>query len=50
MIVAHIMGIPIEESFLQLASAGAAMATAGWITVRTSLRQLRRTRKARDEF
>jgi hypothetical protein len=41
-IVAHIMGIPVEESVLQLVPAGAAMATAVWITGRTSLRRLRR--------
>ncbi len=43
-IVAHIMGIPVEESVLQLAPAGAAMVTAVWITGRTSLRRLRRRR------
>jgi hypothetical protein len=43
-IVAHIMGIPVEESFVQLAPAGAAMVTAVWITGRTSLRRLRRRR------
>jgi hypothetical protein len=42
MIVAHIMGIPVEESFLQLMPAGAALVTAVWITGRTSLRRLRR--------
>jgi hypothetical protein len=41
-IVAHIMGIPVEESFLQLAPAGAVMVTVVWIAGRTSLRQLRR--------
>jgi hypothetical protein len=46
-IVAHIMGIPVEESVLQLAPAGAALVTAVWIAGRTSLRQLRRRRPAR---
>ena len=42
MIVAHVMGIPIEESVLQLAPAGAAMATAVAIAGRASLGRLRR--------
>jgi hypothetical protein len=46
MIVAHIMGIPVEEIVLQLIPAGAALVTAIWITGRTSLRQLRRRRPA----
>jgi hypothetical protein len=46
MIIAHIMGIPVEESVLQLAPAGAAMVTGVWIAGRTSLRQLRRRRPA----
>jgi len=46
MILAHIMGIPVEESVLQLAPAGAAMVTAVWIAARTSLRKLRRRRPA----
>jgi hypothetical protein len=56
MIVAHIMGIPVEETVLQLMSAGAAFVTAAWITGRTSLRRLQRRRSqtthegARDEF
>jgi hypothetical protein len=50
MIVAHIMGIPVEETVLQLIPAGAALVTAVWITGRTSLHRLRRTREARDEF
>jgi hypothetical protein len=41
-IIAHIMGIPVEESFLQLAPAGAVTVTVVWIAGRTSLRQLRR--------
>jgi hypothetical protein len=41
-IVAHILGIPVEESFLQLAPAGAATVTVVWIAGRTSLGQLRR--------
>jgi len=49
-IVAHVMGIPVEETVLQLVPAGVAMVTAVWITGRTSLRQLRHTREGRDEF
>jgi hypothetical protein len=49
-IVAHIMGIPVEETVMQLIPAGAALVTAVWITGRTSLRRLRHTREARDEF
>jgi hypothetical protein len=41
-IVAHIMGLPIEESVLQLAPAGAAMMTAIAIAGRTGLSRLRR--------
>jgi hypothetical protein len=40
-IVAHILGMPVEESVLELAPAGAAMATAVAIAGRTRLRQLR---------
>jgi hypothetical protein len=46
MMLTHILGLPLEEGVLQLAPAGAAMATALWITGRTSLRQLRRRRPA----
>jgi hypothetical protein len=42
MIIAHFMGIPIEESVLQLGPAGAAMVTAVAITGRASLGRLRR--------
>jgi hypothetical protein len=42
MIVAHIMGLPIEESFLQLAPASAAMMTAVAIAGRATLGRLRR--------
>jgi hypothetical protein len=41
-IVAHIMGIPIEESVLQLAPAGAATVIAVAIAARTTLGRLRR--------
>jgi hypothetical protein len=47
-IVAHIMGIPLEESVLQLASAGAAMVTAVAIAGRTRLAQLRRRLRRRS--
>jgi hypothetical protein len=46
------MGIPVEESVLQLAPAGAAMVTAVAIVGRTSLGSLRRRlgkRAARDD-
>jgi hypothetical protein len=42
MILAHIMGIPLEESVLQLAPASAAMVTAVAIAGRANLRRLRR--------
>ncbi len=48
MMLAHIMGIPIEESVLQLAPAGAATVTAVWIVVRAQLRRPRRRRTGRD--
>jgi hypothetical protein len=41
-IVAHIMGIPIEESVLQLVPAGAAIVTAVVIAGRTTLGRLQR--------
>ena len=44
MIVAHIMGIPVEESVLQLMTAGDATVTAACVVARTSLRRLRRRR------
>ena len=37
MIVAHVMGIPVEESVLQLAPAAAAIAAAGAIAARTAI-------------
>jgi hypothetical protein len=40
--LAHVMGIPIEESVLQLAPAGAAIVTAVAIAGRTTLGRLRR--------
>ena len=39
---AHLIGIPVEESVLQLAPAGAAMVTAVAIVGRARLGQLRR--------
>jgi len=41
-ILAHIAGIPVEESVLALAPAGAAMLTAVAIAGRTGLGRLRR--------
>jgi hypothetical protein len=46
-IVAHVMGIPIEESVLQLAPAGAAIVTAVVIAARTTLDRLPRLRRSR---
>jgi hypothetical protein len=46
-IVGHVFGIPVEESVLQLAPAGAAIATALAIAARTSLRRLRRSSRNR---
>jgi hypothetical protein len=40
--VAHIMGIPVEESMLQLAPAGVAIVTVLVITARATLGRLRR--------
>ena len=48
MIVAHIMGLPIEESVLQLAPAGARYATAVAVAGRTGLESVRR--RLRDEL
>jgi hypothetical protein len=48
MILAHITGIPVEESVLQLAPAGAAMVTAVVIAGRTSLGRLRRRLRRRS--
>ena len=42
MIVGHVMGLPVEESVLQLAPAGATIVTAFAITGRASLVRLRR--------
>jgi hypothetical protein len=42
MIVAHVMGLPVEESLLQLGSAGAAVITTVALAGRTSLSMLRR--------
>jgi hypothetical protein len=41
-VIAHIMGLPIEESLLQLAPAGAALMTAVAFAGRTALGHLRR--------
>jgi hypothetical protein len=42
MIVAHIMGLPVEETVLQLAPAGAVTVTAVTIASRRLLSRLRR--------
>jgi hypothetical protein len=45
MMLAHIMGLPIEESVLQIAPAGAAIVTAAAIAGRTTLGRLRRRQR-----
>ena len=45
MITAHVMGIPVEESILQLMPAGAVMAAAAGIAVRSTLDRVRRLRR-----
>ena len=42
MMLAHVIGIPVEETVLQLVPAGAATVTAVWIAVRARLRRPRR--------
>jgi hypothetical protein len=53
MMLAHVMGIPVEESVVQLAPAGAAIVTSAAIAGRLGLARLRRwfrhSREARDE-
>src|SRR4029079_14043608 len=44
-ITAHVMGIPVEESILQLMPAGAVMAAAAGIAVRGTLDRVRRLRR-----
>jgi hypothetical protein len=46
MTLAHIMGIPVEETVLQLIPAGAAIMTAVAIAGRTTLGRLRRRQPA----
>ena len=41
MTVAHVLGLPVEEGVLQLAPAGAAMATIAAMAGRTALGRLR---------
>jgi hypothetical protein len=48
MMLAHIMGIPVEEGVLQLAPAGAAMLTALAIAGRKSLGRLQRRLRHRS--
>ena len=45
--IAHILGLPVEESVLQLAPAGAAIGTALAVAVHTSLSRLRRSTRKR---
>jgi len=49
MTLAHIAGIPVEESVLQLAPAGAAIVTAVAIAGRTGLGRLRRRLRPRAQ-
>jgi len=46
-IVGHVMGLPIEESVLQLAPAGAAMVTMVAMAGRARFDRLRRRRRPR---
>jgi hypothetical protein len=46
--LAHIMGIPVEESVLQLAPAGAAILAAAAIAARTTLGRLQSRLRSRD--
>jgi hypothetical protein len=46
-ISAHILGLPVEESALQLAPAGAAVVTVLLITARATLGRLRRRLRQR---
>ena len=47
MIVAHVMGLPVEESVVQLVPAGAAIVTAVAIAGRTTLGRLRSRLRSR---
>jgi hypothetical protein len=47
MIIGHLAGIPVEESLVQLAPAGAVIATALAVAVRTTLDRLRRPGRPR---
>jgi hypothetical protein len=49
-IIAHVLGLPVEESVLQLAPAGAAIVTAVTIALRTTVDRLRPSRRARREL
>jgi hypothetical protein len=44
-IVAHIMGLPVEETVLQFVPAGAAIATAVAVAGRSGLARLRRRQR-----
>ena len=45
MIVAHVMGVPIEESLLQLMPAAAVLAAATGVALRWSFERARRLRR-----
>jgi hypothetical protein len=45
-ITAHVMGLPVEESFLQLMPAGAVIGAAAGIAVRTTFDRVRRLRRS----
>ena len=49
MIMAHIMGIPAEESVLQLAPAGAMALTAAMVLVRLGFGRIARSRRQKAE-
>ena len=48
MIVAHIVGFPVEETVLQFAPAGAAILTAVGLAAQTKLRRLRERLRRTD--
>jgi hypothetical protein len=48
-IMAHIMGIPAEESVLQLAPAGAMALTAAMVLVRLGFSRITRVRRRKAE-
>jgi hypothetical protein len=48
-IVAHVLGLPVEESVLQLVPAGAAIVTAAAVAGRITFARLRRRQRAHSK-